>query len=183
MSSGGTVTEVSGVVTSRYPGMSDATTGSAQAKARVSTIPKLSPPSEGAIRALVRSRSAVSSSCGRKPRMSMPSSETRSRVSRSLTASGSEPQICSRAPVRRRISGQARSSTWRPLRVSCRPAKVTVCSRPAGSVAAGMSTPFGTISYSPGSQRLAESRAFSETAIRTSIRLARNPHAGIPSFM
>ena len=53
--------------------------------------------------------------------MSTPSSETRSRVSRSLTASGSEPQIWSRAPVRRWISGQARSSTCSPLRVSWRP--------------------------------------------------------------
>ena len=78
--------------------------------------------------------------------MSMPLSETRSRVSSSRTASGSEPQIWSRAPVRRWISGQARSSTCSPLRVSCRPAKVTVCSRPAGSTSAGMSTPFGTIS-------------------------------------
>ena len=45
--------------------------------------------------------SAVSSLLGRKPRMSMPSSATRSRVRSSRTASGSEPQICSRAPVRR----------------------------------------------------------------------------------
>ena len=62
----------------------------------------------------------------------MPSSETRSRVRSSRTASGSEPQICSRAPVRRWISGQARSSTCSPLRVSCRPANVTVCSRCGG---------------------------------------------------
>ena len=96
--------------------MSDATTGSAQANARVSTIPKLSPPSDGAISAFVRESRLVSSSCGRKPRMSMPASEIRSRVSSSRTASGSEPQIWSRAPVRAWISGQARSSTWRPLR-------------------------------------------------------------------
>ena len=64
--------------------------------------------------------------------MSMPASEIRSRVSSSRTASGSEPQIWSRAPVRAWISGQARSRTWSPLRVSWRPAKVTVCSRPAG---------------------------------------------------
>ena len=78
--------------------------------------------------------------------MSMPSSGTRSLVNRSRTARGSEPQIWSRAPVRRWISGQARSSTWSPLRVSCRPAKVTVCSRPPGSAAAGIKTPFGMIS-------------------------------------
>ena len=126
--------------------MSDATTGSPQANARVSTMPKLSPPSDGAMSAFVRASRLVSSSCGRKPRMSMPLSEIRSRVSSSRTASGSEPQIWSRAPVCRWISGQARSSTWSPLRVSWRPAKVTVCSRPAGSTPSGMSTPFGTIS-------------------------------------
>ena len=61
-----------------------------------------------------------------------PSSGTRSRVSRSLTARGSAPQIWSRAPLRRWISGQARSRTCSPFRVSCRPANVTVCSRPRG---------------------------------------------------
>ena len=41
-------------MTSRYPEMSDATTGVAHAKARVSTIPKLSPPREGATSAFAR---------------------------------------------------------------------------------------------------------------------------------
>src|SRR5438477_4786365 len=43
----GNGTAVSGVMTSRYPGMSDATTGVAHAIARTSTMPKLSPPSDG----------------------------------------------------------------------------------------------------------------------------------------
>ena len=55
--------------------MSDATTGVAQANARVSTMPKLSPPSEGATSAFAPSSVAVSSSCERKPTTSMPSSE------------------------------------------------------------------------------------------------------------
>ena len=44
--------------------MSDATTGKAHANARVSTMPKLSPPSDGATSAFVRASRAVSSSCG-----------------------------------------------------------------------------------------------------------------------
>ena len=47
------MTAVSGLTTSLYPSMSDATTGVAHANARVSTIPKLSPPSDGASSALV----------------------------------------------------------------------------------------------------------------------------------
>ena len=46
---------------------------------------------------------------------------------------------------------------------------------PCGSASGGMRTPFGTISYSPGSQRCAGARACSETAIRRSIRSARKP--------
>ena len=111
----------------------------------------------------------------------MPSSETRSRVSSSRTASGSAPAIRSRAPVRRRISGQARSRICSPFRGSCRPAKTTRCSRPPGSTPSGMSTPFGTISYSPGSQRCADARACSETAIRRSSRSSRKPHTGVAS--
>ena len=54
--------------------MSDATTGSAQANARVSTIPKLSCPIDGATSAFAPSSVAVSSSWLRKPTTSMPSS-------------------------------------------------------------------------------------------------------------
>ena len=114
-SPGGTATDVSGVITSRYPVMSDATTGVAHAKARVSTMPKLSPPSEGATSAFAEASSAVRSAWLRKPSTSIPSSGTRRRDRRSRTASGSAPAIRSRAPVRRRISGQARSRTCEPL--------------------------------------------------------------------
>ena len=54
--------------------MSEATTGVAHANARVSTMPKLSPPSDGATSAFAASSVAVSSSCERKPTTSMPSS-------------------------------------------------------------------------------------------------------------
>ena len=175
----GTSSAVSGVMTSRYPGMSDATTGVAQAIARTSTIPKLSPPSDGATSAFAASSSSVNSSCGRKPSTSTPSSGVRRRVISSRTASGSAPQMRSVAPVRARISGHARSRTCSPLRASCRPAKTTRFSRPAGSACGGISTPFGTISYSPGSQRSADSRARSETAMRWSSRSARKPHTGV----
>ena len=102
----------------------------------------------------------------------MPSSATRSRVSTRRTASGSAPTRRSRAPVRRWISGHARSSTCIPFRGSCLPMKTMRCSRSAGSASGGTSTPFGTTSYSPGSQRAADSRACSDTAIRLSMRAA-----------
>ena len=85
--------------------MSEATTGVAHANARVSTIPKLSPPSDGAASAFARAARAVSSSCERKPRMSMPSCGIRCRASWSRTASGSAPTRRRRAPVRRWIVG------------------------------------------------------------------------------
>ena len=159
--------------------MSEATTGVAHANARVSTIPKLSPPSDGATSTLAAVSSSVNASCSRKPSTSIPSSGTRSRVSRSRTASGSAPTMRNLAPVRRRISGHARSITCRPLRGSCRPAKRMRCSRPPGSASGGTRTPFGTISYSPPSQRCADSAAWDETAIRWSIRSARKPQTGV----
>ena len=143
-------------------------------------MPKLSPPSEGATSAFVEQRSSVSPSCGRKPTMSSPSSDTSRRVRRSRTASGSAPATTRRAPVRRRISGQARSSTCRPFRGSCRPAKTIVCSRSAGSACSGISTPFGTTSHGPPTHRSAEARACSETASFWSTRSMRNPQKCIP---
>src|SRR5207237_631689 len=50
-----------------------------------------------------------------------------------------------------------------------------------GPAAGGMRPPFGTTSYSPGSQCRCDSRACSETAIRWSIRSARNPQTGFPT--
>ena len=81
--------------------------------------------------------------------------------------------------MRRCTSGQARSITWRPFRGSCRPAKRMRCSRPPGSASGGIRTPFGTISYSPPSHRLADAAACSDTAIRWSIRSARKPQTGV----
>ena len=112
--------------------MADATTGVAHANARVSTMPKLSPPSEGATSAFADSSSAVRSSWLRKPRISIPSSAMRSRASSRRTESGSAPAMRRVAPVRRRISGQARRSTGSPLRRSWRPAKTMRCSRSPG---------------------------------------------------
>ena len=74
----------------------------------------------------------MSSSWLRKPTTSMPSSETPSLVRRSRTASGSAPATVRRRPLRRWISGHARSSTCRPFRASWRPAKTMRCSRSAG---------------------------------------------------
>ena len=48
---------------------------------------------------------------------------------------------------------------------------------------AGMSTPLGTTSYSPGSHAAAVSRAWGDTAIRWSSRSARNPQSGVPPFI
>ena len=127
--------------------MSEATTGSAQANARVSTMPKLSPPSDGATSAFVRAKQVgelllrqeaedVDPVVGdAQPREQEPDGER---------IGAADLQAARR--FARRISGQARSSTCSPLRGSCRPAKMTVCSRPPGSASSGISTPFGTIS-------------------------------------
>jgi hypothetical protein len=132
-SPGGTRTPVSSVMTSRYPVMSDATTGIAHANPRVSTIPKLSPPSDGATSALALSSSSVRSSWLTNPSASIPSSLTPARERVSRTISGSAPINRRRAPVRRWISGQARSSTGMPLRGSCLPTKTIRFSRPPAS--------------------------------------------------
>ena len=110
------------------------------------TIPKLSRPIEGAMSAFERSNVAVSSSWLRNPTTSSPSSETRSRVSRRRTASGSAPATVRRSPVRAWISGQARRSTCRPLRGSCLPAKTTRCSRSPALGLGRTRTPFGITS-------------------------------------
>ena len=55
------------------------------------------------------------------------------------------------APVRRRISGQARRSTGRPLpRLVAADEDDAVLARTPGRPRGGMRTPFGMISYSPG---------------------------------
>ena len=180
---GATASAASGVSTSRYPGMSDATAGSAHANARVSTMPKLSWPIDGATSAFERSSVAVSSSWLRKPTTSSPSSETRSRLRSRRTASGSAPATVRRSPVRRWMSGHARRSTWRPFRGSWRPAKTMRCSRSPAGADSGTSTPFGITSYSPGSQRFWDSRARSDTAMRWSMRSIMKPQSGPPYFI
>ena len=83
------------------PEMSDATTGVAHANARVSTIPKLSPPSDGATSALAAQQ------LGREPLLVDDAEhvdplvgDSRSRAMSRRTASGSAPISRSRAPVR-----------------------------------------------------------------------------------
>ncbi len=104
------------------------------------------------------------------PSTSMPSSSKRSRECSSRYWSGSVPISRSRAPVRRRISGHARSSTGSPLRASWRPMKTTWCSRLSASACSGMTTPFG-IDLEPGrrASAAADSAAIRETAMRASI--------------
>ena len=75
-----------------------------------------------------------------------------------------------RAPLARRISGQARSSTGSPLRASWRPMKTIVVLAPLGLRPLGNDDAVGD-DLEPGpSQRLADSAAIRETAIRASIR-------------
>ncbi len=98
--------------------MSEATTGVPDANASVSTMPKLSPPSEGA-----QSRSASPSRRHFSPSSTGPASSTPSGSSRSgSTSSAAGPATIRRAftPAPRSAS-KARSSTGRPLRSSARP--------------------------------------------------------------
>ena len=125
--------------------MSDATTGVPEANASVSTMPKLSPPSEGA-----QSRSASpsrrhfsASSTG--PAIFTPSGSSSS-GSTSSTAGPATVRLAS-TPAPRSAS-KARSSTGRPLRSSARPTNRIFSSsfgRRWSGRAAERSTPFGTI--------------------------------------
>ena len=150
----------------------------AVANASTSTIPKLSPPSAGETNNFDDASSASRSSFGTMPSTSMPSSSKCIRACRRRYWSGSVPISRRRAPVRRRISGQTRSSTGSPLRASWRPTKTMRCSRCSGSAWSGMTTPFGTISKPPPSQRSADSAAMRETAMRVSRRSIRKPQTG-----
>ena len=98
--------------------MSEATTGVFEANASVSTMPKLSPPSDGATsRSAWPSRRHFSSSLTR-PATCTPSAS----ISTGSTSSQVAPATVRRAgtPALRRAS-KARSSTGRPLRASARP--------------------------------------------------------------
>ena len=98
--------------------MSDATTGVPEANASVSTIPKLSPPSDGA-----QSRSAWPSRRHLSASSTRPASSTPSGSSSSgSTSPGSGPATIRRALTSApRSASKARSSTGSPLRSSARP--------------------------------------------------------------
>ena len=83
-----------------------------------STIPKLSPPRAGETNTFAVSSSWVRTSFVTIPSTSIPASSNRILEWRRRYCSGSVPISRRRAPVARWISGQARSSTGRPLRVS-----------------------------------------------------------------
>ena len=138
-------------------------------------------PIDGATSAFARSSVSVSSSWLRKPTTSIPSSETRSRVSSSRTASGSAPATVSRSPGARADLGPRAEQHLQPLSRLLTAREDDRCSRPPGSALLGTSTPFGITSYSPGSQRFCDAFARSETAMRWSIRSMRNPHTCTPS--
>jgi hypothetical protein len=125
--------------------MREATTGVDEANASVSTMPKLSPPSEGA-----QSRSASPSRRHFSSSVTRPATTTPS-VSRSsgATSSSVAPATVSRASTPApRSASNARSSTGSPLRPSARPTnRIWSCSwgRSALGCAALRSTPLGTI--------------------------------------
>ena len=160
--------------------MSEATTGSAQANARVSTMPKLSCPIEGATSAFAPSSVAgqlvlaqeaddVDAVVGHpQPREEKPDRQR-------IGARDREPE-----PVRRRISGHARNSTCSPLRGSWRPAKTTRCSRPPAGRRGRDEDAVRDHLVLPRSQRACDAFARSETAMRWSIRSIRKPQTGVP---
>ena len=126
--------------------MSDATTGVAHANARVSTIPKLSPPSDGRDEQPCRLQLGGELVLAEPPRgCRCPSREKPCRRASQRTERGSAPTRRSRAPVRLWISGQARSSTGSPLRGSLRPMKTTFARGRPGRRSA-VRTPLGITS-------------------------------------
>ena len=118
------------------------------ANASVSTMPKLSPPSDGAqsTSASRRSRRFSSSQTWPEDLDAAPR-----RAGSGSTSSRAAPTIVSEAPGRApRSASKARSSTGRPLRSSARPTNSDACSSLAVAdwargTAAARSTPLGTI--------------------------------------
>jgi hypothetical protein len=123
--------------------MSDATTGVPAANASVSTMPKLSPPSEGAhSRSASCRRRHFSSSVTRPststPRVSSMYGATSASVGPTTVRRARTPTPCS--------ASNARSSTGSPLRSSARPTKSSRNSSEGGFGplgAASTCTPFG----------------------------------------
>ena len=154
--------------------MAEAITGVPAANASVSTMPKLSPESDGAQRTSAACSSAHSSSSETRPRMSIEPSSSGSGSQR-LTSSSPAPITVSRAGTCSTRALKAVSRIGSPLRSSGRPTKRTRSSSPGVFSPAGgpsMSTPLGTIVYSPPYQRIPVQAAASETAIRAESRLS-----------
>ena len=125
--------------------MSEATTGVPAANASVSTIPKDSPPSEGAhSRSAARSARSFTTSSTR-PSAVMPSPSTSSGAS----SFSVEPITTSSAGTSRRSASKARSSTGRPLRSTAWPTNAIRSGSPGrrvrgpGTPPSGSTTPFG----------------------------------------
>ena len=99
--------------------MSEATTGVPAAKASVSTMPKLSPPSDGAHRTSASASTASFSSS-----LHLPCATTSRGSSMSgARPSSSTPTTCSVAGMCSRSASKARSRTGRPLRSTAWPMK------------------------------------------------------------
>jgi hypothetical protein len=124
--------------------MSEATTGVPDANASVSTIPKLSPPSEGAHNTSVAPISSHFCSSDTRPATSTPSGSSSSGSTSSSVAPATVSRASTPAP---RSASKARSSTGKPLRSSARPTNRIwswSCGRAGSGRTAERSTPFGT---------------------------------------
>ena len=100
--------------------------------------------------AFARSSSAVSSSCDRKPRTSMPSSDdalTREQQPNGERIGADDPQPRARAAADLRPGAQQHLQTFPRLLAAGEDDPVLPA---AASASGGISTPFGTTSYSPG---------------------------------
>ena len=158
--------------------MSEATTGVPAAKASVRTMPKLSPPSDGA-----HSTSASASTASFSASLHLPCATTSRGSSMSgARPSSSTPTTCSVAGTCSRSASKARSRTGRPLRSTAWPMKAIRSgssavaadgARGAGGGDAGTSTPLGMIRYVPPKKRRPVQAAACETAMRTCSRFSR----------
>ena len=128
----------------------DATTGVPAAKASVSTMPKLSPPSDGA-----HSTSALASAARLRSSDDLAEDADAAVVEqqRRRPPPRSAPTISSSAGTCSRSASKARSSTGRPLRSTAWPTNTMRSGRPSargcGRIAAGTSTPLGMIAVAP----------------------------------
>ena len=162
--------------TARYPTISEATTGMPAARASVSTIPKLSPPSEGAQSICAFRICSNFTSTGTRPSASTPSRQSpepfRDRV-KALRSSRLGPTRTSDASgILRRRSAKASSRMESPFRGSARPMKrmrPLVLSALLAVAYMSTSMPLGITRYSPGKCVITHSLAASETATLTAM--------------